>query len=97
MSSMASRWGSILSPYIIYLQDAVSWLPFTIFGIVALLAAAASFRYLPETCGAPMSQTIEEAERFYAGAAASDSRRRGRRSPMIKLDADEERAPLIDA
>ena len=61
---MASRWGSISSPYLIFLQDYVSWLPFTIFGAVALLAAFLTL-FLPETKGVDMMQTMEEAENFY--------------------------------
>jgi len=64
VSSMASRWGSISSPYLIFLQDYVSWLPFTIFGAVALLAAFLTL-FLPETKGVEMMQTMEEAEEFY--------------------------------
>jgi len=64
VSSMASRWGSISSPYLIFLQDYVSWLPFTIFGAVALLAAFLTL-FLPETKGVDMMQTMEEAENFY--------------------------------
>ena len=64
---MASRWGSILSPYVIFLQDYVSWLPFAIFGSVAIVAGFLCF-FLPETAGQRrIMQTMEEAEKFYAG------------------------------
>merc|ERR1719376_184179 len=65
VSSMASRWGCILAPYLVYLQNSVSWLPMAIFAGVSLSAGLVSL-LLPETMGKEMMQTMEEAEEFYA-------------------------------
>ena len=68
---MASRLGSISSPYIIFLQSSFSWLPFTIFGVISLLASFTSC-FFPETRGHKLTQTIEEAEEFFAGIKNRD-------------------------
>nr|XP_039273412.1 organic cation transporter protein-like [Styela clava] len=64
--SMSARIGSVLSPFIIGLQDYVSWLPNTIFGAVAVIGGLLSLTFR-DTTGKPMMETIEEAELFYAG------------------------------
>ena len=66
IGSMAARVGSISSPYIILLQDYVSWLPTTIFGILSIVAGLAALTF-PETMNRTMPQTIPEAELFYQG------------------------------
>ncbi|XP_078481830.1 organic cation transporter-like protein [Ciona intestinalis] len=66
IGSMAARIGSISSPFIILLQDYVSWLPTSIFGSMSVLAGLFAI-LLPETMNRTMPQTIAEAELFYAG------------------------------
>lgn len=63
---MSARIGSILSPFIIGLQDNVTWLPNTIFGVFAVVGGLLSLTFR-DTTGHPMMETIEEAEMFYAG------------------------------
>ncbi|CAK8683927.1 unnamed protein product [Clavelina lepadiformis] len=64
VGSMAARVGSIASPYIILLQDYISWLPTTIFGVLSI-AAGILATFFPETMKRTMPQTIPEAELFY--------------------------------
>jgi len=64
LCSLTSRVGSISAPYLIYIQDFVSWLPFTIFSFVALIAGFLSLM-LPETTGYNIMRTMQEAEDFY--------------------------------
>ena len=64
IGSMAARIGSIASPYIILVQDYVSWLPLAVFGSMSLLAGFLAF-FFPETLNRTMPQTIPEAEAFY--------------------------------
>ncbi|XP_076822510.1 organic cation transporter protein-like isoform X1 [Clavelina lepadiformis] len=64
VGSFAARIGGIVAPYIISLQDYVSWLPNTIFGVFGIAAGILSL-FLPETNGVPMMETPEEAEEFY--------------------------------
>ena len=63
---MAARIGSIASPYIIFLQDYVSWLPTTVFGSLSVIAGILGI-FFPETMNKTMPQTIPEAELFYQG------------------------------
>nr|CAB3266135.1 organic cation transporter protein-like [Phallusia mammillata] len=67
IGSMAARVGSISSPYIILLQDYISWLPFVIFGVMSIIAGGLGFLF-PETMNKTMPQTIAEAELFYEEA-----------------------------
>ena len=67
IGSMAARVGSICSPYIILLQDYISWLPTSIFGVLSVAAGITALSF-PETMNRTMPQTIEEAEDFYKGA-----------------------------
>ncbi|CAK8684124.1 organic cation transporter protein-like [Clavelina lepadiformis] len=66
IGSMAARIGSIASPYIIFLQDYVSWLPTTVFGSLSVIAGILGI-FFPETMNKTMPQTIPEAELFYQG------------------------------
>nr|XP_039274245.1 solute carrier family 22 member 6-like [Styela clava] len=63
--AMCARIGSVLSPFIIGLQDYVSWLPNTIFGAVAVIGGLLSLTFR-DTTGKPMMETIEEAELFHS-------------------------------
>lgn len=65
-AAMAARIGGVLAPYIISLQDEVTWLPNAIFGVFAVSGGLLSLT-LRDTTGHPMMETIEEAEIFYAG------------------------------
>merc|ERR1712136_691747 len=71
-ASMASRIGGILAPYVILLQDYVSWLPNTIFAVFGLTAAVLSL-FFPETNNCRMLETLEEAEQFYKTGKISES------------------------
>lgn len=63
---MAARWGSILAPFIILIQDYVPWAPSTIFGVLSLVAGALALLY-PETMNRTMPETLAEADLFYQG------------------------------
>nr|XP_009861187.2 organic cation transporter protein-like [Ciona intestinalis] len=62
--SVMARVGGIIAPFLIALQDDITWLPNAIFGVLAILAAFASLTF-PETNGNGMMETIDEAEIFY--------------------------------
>lgn len=66
VGSTGARVGSILAPFIIDLNNYVTWLPNTILGVVSVIAGVMS-AFFPETNGRPMLETIEEAEAFYTG------------------------------
>jgi len=97
--SMASRWGCILAPYLIYLQNSVSWLPFSIFAGVSLSAGLVSL-FLPETMGQEMMQTIEEAEKFYASKRNVKLKlKMGERiklSNYVKIHSNDENQKLLE-
>ncbi|XP_041987193.1 carcinine transporter-like [Aricia agestis] len=52
---------TIISPYVVYLENFVTWLPLVIIGCVALLGAVLAL-LLPETVNRDMPQTFDEAE-----------------------------------
>ncbi|CAF4748701.1 unnamed protein product [Pieris macdunnoughi] len=52
---------SVISPYIVYLQNYVIWLPHIIIGGIALLGAICAFM-LPETANKEMPHTLKDAE-----------------------------------
>ncbi|XP_072256941.1 organic cation/carnitine transporter 2 isoform X2 [Pyxicephalus adspersus] len=58
-SSMASRLGSILSPYFVYLGAYDRHLPFILMGSLTVLVGIFTL-FLPETNGMPLPDTIEE-------------------------------------
>ncbi|KAM8974296.1 organic cation/carnitine transporter 2-like [Pelodytes ibericus] len=58
-SSMASRLGSILSPYFVYLGAYDKYLPFILMGSITVLVGIFTL-FLPETHGMPLPDTIEE-------------------------------------
>ncbi|XP_040261066.1 solute carrier family 22 member 5-like [Bufo bufo] len=58
-SSMASRLGSILSPYFVYLGAYDKHLPFVLMGSLTVLVGIFTL-FLPETLGMPLPDTIEE-------------------------------------
>ncbi|XP_053319371.1 organic cation/carnitine transporter 2-like [Spea bombifrons] len=58
-SSMASRLGSILSPYFVYLGAYDKYLPFILMGSLTVLIGVFTL-FLPESHGMPLPDTIEE-------------------------------------
>ena len=58
---MMARFGSIIAPAIIALDDVYQGLPFLVFGATALLAGL-SATLLPETANKRLPKNIEEAE-----------------------------------
>nr|CAB3266150.1 organic cation transporter protein-like [Phallusia mammillata] len=62
--SVASRIGGISAPYVISLQNIITWLPNSLFGSFAVIAGVVALSY-PETNGKPIMETIEQAEIFY--------------------------------
>ncbi|XP_062976772.1 organic cation/carnitine transporter 2-like [Elgaria multicarinata webbii] len=57
--SMASRFGSILSPYFVYLGAYDRFLPYILMGSLTVLAGILTL-FLPETYGTPLPDTIED-------------------------------------
>ncbi|XP_077973199.1 organic cation transporter protein-like [Styela clava] len=64
VSTVAASLGSILAPIVI--STSHLWLPSLMFGLLSIIAGALFFR-LPETINRPMTETLEEADHFYAG------------------------------
>ncbi|XP_053232734.1 organic cation/carnitine transporter 2-like isoform X2 [Podarcis raffonei] len=58
-SSMASRFGSILSPYFVYLGAYDRFLPYILMGSLTVLAGIVTL-FLPESYGMPLPDTIEQ-------------------------------------
>ncbi|XP_069508617.1 organic cation/carnitine transporter 2-like isoform X2 [Ambystoma mexicanum] len=58
-SSMASRLGSILSPYFVYLGAYDRFLPYILMGSLTVLMGILTL-FLPETHGVPLPETIEQ-------------------------------------
>ena len=63
---MVSRLGGIAAPGILALYELVRWLPGTLFGVLAIVAGVMSW-FLPETYGAPMLMSFDQAKQFYDG------------------------------
>ncbi|VDM38107.1 unnamed protein product [Toxocara canis] len=83
MSSMVAGLGLILGPHLVRLGDSMRILPLMIMGTMSVSAGVASF-FLPETLGAPLPQTLEEAEAF--GKAKKCSCWFGRRFTFCSLN-----------
>uniref|UniRef100_A0A8D0DWQ6 Solute carrier family 22 member 5 n=1 Tax=Salvator merianae TaxID=96440 RepID=A0A8D0DWQ6_SALMN len=58
-SSMASRFGSILSPYFVYFGTYDRFLPYILMGSLTVLAGILTL-FLPESYGTPLPETIEQ-------------------------------------
>ncbi|KAM6475147.1 organic cation/carnitine transporter 2-like [Liasis olivaceus] len=58
-SSMASRIGSILSPYFVYLGAYDRFLPYILMGSLTVLSGILTL-FLPESYGTPLPETIEQ-------------------------------------
>ncbi|XP_071797999.1 organic cation transporter protein-like [Asterias amurensis] len=61
IASICGRVGSILAPFIIYLEEYSSYLPLNIFGGLSLIAGVLVV-LLPETRNKPLPETMEDAE-----------------------------------
>lgn len=59
VSSMASRLGSILSPYFVYLGAYDRFLPYILMGSLTILTAILTL-FLPESFGTPLPDTIDQ-------------------------------------
>lgn len=59
VSSTASRLGSILSPYFVYLGAYDRFLPYILMGSLTILTAILTL-FLPETFGTPLPDTIDQ-------------------------------------
>lgn len=58
-SSMASRLGSILSPYFVYLGAYDRFLPYILMGSLTVLSGILTL-FLPESYGMPLPDTIDQ-------------------------------------
>ncbi|CAG5039514.1 unnamed protein product [Parnassius apollo] len=54
---------TVISPYIVYLENFITWLPLVIVGAIAALGAVLSLA-LPETAGRDMPQTFEDGDQL---------------------------------
>ncbi|XP_069753864.1 organic cation/carnitine transporter 2-like isoform X2 [Narcine bancroftii] len=59
VSTMASRLGSIISPYFVYFGSYNEFLPFILMGGLTILSAILVF-FLPETINSPLLETIDQ-------------------------------------
>merc|ERR1712136_161610 len=64
MGSMSSRIGSMLSPFILQINDTYPWFTQTVFGTLSIIAGFMTFLF-PETNGVEFSNSLDEAEDFY--------------------------------
>lgn len=63
LASMIARIGSMIAPFVAGLSVSYHWMPPTIFGLIPIMGAALVFM-LPETCGVPLPETIQDGENF---------------------------------
>ncbi|XP_055458843.1 solute carrier family 22 member 21-like [Psammomys obesus] len=63
VSSTASRLGSILSPYFVYLGEINRSLPYIVMGSLTILTAIITL-FFPESSGAPLPDTIDEMQKI---------------------------------
>ncbi|KAL6470142.1 hypothetical protein MHYP_G00212610 [Metynnis hypsauchen] len=59
--SMMARLGAMVAPLVLLLGEAVAWLPGFIYGGAPILSGIFAY-FLPETLGAPLPDTIQDAE-----------------------------------
>lgn len=59
--STFSRFGALLAPFVPLLKFLFEFLPLLVFGVVAFIAGILA-KFLPETLGRKLPDTIEEAE-----------------------------------
>lgn len=70
--STFSRFGALLAPFVPLLRILFEFLPLLIFGVVAFTAGILA-KFLPETLGRKLPDTIEEAESIGVGERVHDS------------------------
>ncbi|XP_050818662.1 solute carrier family 22 member 5-like [Gopherus flavomarginatus] len=86
-SSMASRLGSILSPYFVYLGVYDRFLPYILMGSLTVLTGILTL-FLPESYGTPLPDTIEQMLRVKGLKDRQTSN-------STRISKDEEESPVI--
>ncbi|XP_034634633.1 solute carrier family 22 member 5-like [Trachemys scripta elegans] len=86
-SSMASRLGSILSPYFVYLGAYDRFLPYILMGSLTVLTGILTL-FLPESYGTPLPDTIEQMLRVKGLKYRHTSNSK-------RVSKDEEESPVI--
>ncbi|XP_030427489.1 solute carrier family 22 member 5-like [Gopherus evgoodei] len=86
-SSMASRLGSILSPYFVYLGVYDRFLPYILMGSLTVLTGILTL-FLPESYGMPLPDTIEQMLRVKGLKDRQTSN-------STRISKDEEESPVI--
>ncbi|KAH1166743.1 hypothetical protein KIL84_015915 [Mauremys mutica] len=86
-SSMASRLGSILSPYFVYLGAYDRFLPYILMGSLTVLTGILTL-FLPESYGTPLPDTIEQMLRVKGLKYRQTSN-------STRVSKDEEESPVI--
>ncbi|XP_053892355.1 organic cation/carnitine transporter 2-like [Malaclemys terrapin pileata] len=86
-SSMASRLGSILSPYFVYLGAYDRFLPYILMGSLTVLTGILTL-FLPESYGTPLPDTIEQMLRVKGLKYRHTSN-------STRVSKDEEESPVI--
>ncbi|TFK10960.1 BTB/POZ domain-containing protein KCTD5 [Platysternon megacephalum] len=86
-SSMASRLGSILSPYFVYLGAYDRFLPYILMGSLTVLTGILTL-FLPESYGTPLPDTIEQMLRVKGLKYRHTSK-------STRVSKDEEESPVI--
>ncbi|KAM9130655.1 organic cation/carnitine transporter 2-like [Pangshura tecta] len=86
-SSMASRLGSILSPYFVYLGAYDRFLPYILMGSLTVLTGILTL-FLPESYGMPLPDTIEQMLRVKGLKYRQTSNSK-------RVSKDEEESPVI--
>ncbi|VDL73445.1 unnamed protein product [Nippostrongylus brasiliensis] len=96
MSSMVAGSGLLLAPHIVKLGDYMKILPLLIMGMMALSAGTCTF-FLPETLGAPLPMTLEDAENFgkREGLFSSAQKQRRQRESAAFIQARSKANSLI--
>lgn len=65
LCSTMSRFGGLVSPFIVELYKFYTWLPGLTFGILGLLCSGLTY-FLPETLGYPSLMSFSDFDRFYS-------------------------------
>jgi len=64
MGSMAARVGSMLSPFILQVNNSLPWFTQTVFGSLSIIAGFLTFLF-PETNNVEFQSSLDESEEFY--------------------------------
>ncbi|KAK3747306.1 hypothetical protein QZH41_016938, partial [Actinostola sp. cb2023] len=90
VGSMMARFGGIIAPYIVFLNDYMQNLPLVVFGIVGVTAGLTAL-LLPETLFSPMPQTVDQVESWTEDYGVPCRRKtRGPEKYIVKDDAFQE-------